>query len=172
MPKVSERGPKLTPSDATAAIVSFGGGLALSADGDTALIGGEGDDAGAGAAWVFERAAGTWAQSGPKLTVSGLSPGDSFGQSVALSADGTIALVAAGRDDNWTGAAWVFDRTGATWTPAAARLTARDERGQGFFGKSVALSAAGDTALIGGYGDDDGVGAAWIFGSWPGTTGG
>jgi hypothetical protein len=167
-----QQGPKLTPSDATAAVASFGSAVALSADGGTALVGGEGDDAGAGAAWVFDRTAGAWTQSGPKLTVAGLRPGDSFGQGVALSDDGRIALVAAGRDDNWTGAAWVFDRAGAAWTPGAAKLTARDERGQGFFGKSVALSGSGDTALIGGYGDANGLGAAWVFVSWPAATGG
>jgi len=30
-------------------------------------------------------------------------------------------------------------------------------------GCSVAVSADGNTALVGGYGDNDGVGAAWVF---------
>ncbi len=166
-----QQGSKLVPSDALGA-ASFGSGLALSADGDTALVGGEGDTGGAGAAWVFARSAGAWAQQGAKLTVSGGKAGDSFGQGVALSADGSIALIAAGRDGNGAGSAWVYARAGSSWTPAAAKLTANDERGPGYFGKSVALSAGGDTALIGGYGDDGGAGAAWVFVSWPAATAG
>jgi FG-GAP repeat len=60
----------------------------------------------------------------------------------------------------------VFARTGAVWTQML-KLTARDEVGAGLFGRGVALSAAGDTALVTGYGDADNVGAAWVFVSWP-----
>src|SRR5262249_8375213 len=141
-------------------------------DGDTALIGGGGGDAGAGGAWGFQRSAGAGGQSGPELTGAGPAPGGPLGQSGALSPPRAIAPVAARRAAHRTGAARVLGRPGATWTPAAARLTARDEDGQGFFGKSVALSAGGDMALIGGYGDEDGLGAAWVFASWPAATGG
>jgi hypothetical protein len=165
-----QQGPKLTPVDGSGE-ESFGSGLAVSADGNTALVGGEGDYGGRGAVWTFTRSGETWAQLGPKLTV-GVAAGSSFGQSVALSADGRVALVGAGRDGNGTGSAWVFARTGAAWTQLAAKLTARDEQAPGYFGKSVALSAAGDTALVGGYGDNGGAGAAWVFVSWPATDAG
>jgi len=46
--------------------------VALSADGNTALIGGP-DDGTAGAAWVFTRANSTWTQQGAKLVSSGAS---------------------------------------------------------------------------------------------------
>ena len=45
--------------------------VALSADGNTALIGGFGDNEGAGAAWVFTRSGATWTQQGEKLTAGG-----------------------------------------------------------------------------------------------------
>ncbi len=45
-----------------------------------------------------------------------------------------------------------------------AKLTATsDEAGAGSFGVSAALSADGNTALIGGYSDNANVGAAWVF---------
>ena len=46
----------------------FGASVALSSDGNTALIGGDGDNSGAGAAWVFTRSGGAWTQQGAKLT--------------------------------------------------------------------------------------------------------
>jgi hypothetical protein len=43
------------------------------------------------------------------------------------------------------------------------KLIASDEHGSGLFGLSVALSSDGNTALIGGEGDNGFVGAAWVF---------
>ena len=45
--------------------------MALSADGNTALIGGPGDNSYVGAAWVFTRSGSTWTQQGAKLTGGG-----------------------------------------------------------------------------------------------------
>ncbi len=194
--------------------------MALSSDGNTALIGGLVDNGGVGAAWVFTRSGSTWTQQGPKLTGSGEEIGaGEFGTSVALSADGNTALIGGYRDNGDVGAAWVFTRSGATWTQQGAKLTGSgeetgagefgDERGavlrrqhradrrprrqrqrrrgvgvhalgrdwtqqgakltgggeigEGEFGVSVALSSDGNTALIGGHGDNANVGAAWVF---------
>jgi hypothetical protein len=49
------------------------------------------------------------------------------------------------------------------WFPESAKLTARDETGAGYFGRYVARSADGNTALIGGFGDGYNTGAAWVF---------
>jgi hypothetical protein len=69
----------------------------------------------AGAAWVFTRRDGLWSQLGNKLTgsdaVRGTAPGavngSLQGKSVALSADGSTAIVG-GLGDSEVGAAWVF----------------------------------------------------------------
>jgi hypothetical protein len=175
----TQRGAKLTPSDASGK-AGFGFSVALSADGNTALVGGP-DDRECGAAWIFTRAGSTWTQRGAKLTPSDESGCSSFGWSVALSADGKTALIG-GPGDNASpvffcgcavGAAWIFTRTGSTWTQRGAKLTASDESGDGLFGDSVALSAKGDTAMIGGPLDgtpataelvrEFGNGAAWVF---------
>ncbi len=141
----------------------FGYHLALSSDGNTALIGGERDTGYVGAAWVFTRSGSTWTQQGAKLTGSGESGNGVFGDSVALSSDGNTALIGGPGDNGDVGAAWVFTRSGSTWTQQGAKLTGSGEIGKGFFGESAALSSDGNTALIGGLFDNGEVGAAWVF---------
>ena len=64
---------------------------------------------------------------GEKLTASGLSgPYGYVGMSVALSADGNTALIGAPADGEYTGAAYVFTRTGASWSQQGAKLTGSD----------------------------------------------
>ena len=83
---------------------------------------------------------------------------------MALSANGNTALIGGPTDNAGVGAAWVFTHSGAKWEQQGEKLTASgEESGEGHFGLSVALSAEGNTALIGGYGDNGGVGAAWVF---------
>ena len=67
--------------------------MALSADGNTALIGGPSDSGDVGAAWVFTRSGSTWTQQGPKLTGERRDRRAVFGSSVALSSDGNTALI-------------------------------------------------------------------------------
>jgi hypothetical protein len=159
----------------------FCASVALSSDGDTALIGAPGDDNGLGAAWVFTRSGATWTQQGPKLTGGEAAsdgaaeceieePGEEeeagecgFGKSVALSGDGETALVGGPGADGNLGAAWVFTRSGATWTQQGPALTGADEGLKGHFGRSVALSADGSTALVGAPADAGYKGAAWVF---------
>jgi hypothetical protein len=86
-----------------------GTSVALSADGNTAIIGGIGDNGGVGAAWVFTRSNGVWTQLGSKLIGTGSVGQAGQGGSVALSADGrSAAIVGGSSDDKLLGAAWVF----------------------------------------------------------------
>jgi hypothetical protein len=142
---------------------SFGSSVALSADGSTALIGGYSDGASAGAAWVFTRSGSTWKQQGEKLTGSGEVGESDFGSSVALSSDGNTAIIGGPRDNEGAGAAWVFTRSGSTWTQQGEKLTGSGEVGKGDFGDCVALSSDGSTALIGGLSDANDLGAVWVF---------
>ena len=128
----------------------FGCSVAIS--GDTALVGTPGEinnqSYGPGAAYVFTRSGTTWVQQA-KLTASDGADGDYFGYSVALSGD--TALVGAYGANGFEGAAYVFTRSGTTWTQQA-ELTDPDvgsisSPGGFYFGGAVALD--GDTALIG-----------------------
>jgi hypothetical protein len=145
----------------------FGISVALSADGNTALIGGSADDNFAGAAWVFIRKNGSWTEQ-QKLTgnnkghLEEIGVGD-FGSAVALSGDGNTGLVAAFGDNGSTGAVWVFIRKGDKWSDQQKLANPSSGRGRGQFGDEIALSGDGTTALIGDYAHDGGLGAAWVF---------
>ncbi len=150
----------------------FGYSVALSADGNTALVGAPYDEDGsryqgqAGAAFVFVHSGSKWEQQGSKLTGTGDEP-IYFGHSVALSANGNTALVGAyetavgGKESEGfdTGAAYVFTRTNSEWTQQQV-LTSGESEHYDEFGWSVALSGDGNTALIGGPGFG---GHAWFF---------
>jgi hypothetical protein len=80
----------------------------LSADGDTAIVGGFADEAGVGAASVFTRSDGHWT---PDKKLMGIGAVGQTAPSVALSADGSIVMVGGPNDNGGIGAAWVFTRT-------------------------------------------------------------
>jgi hypothetical protein len=138
-----------------------GSSVALSADGKTALVGGPSDDAEVGAVWVFVRGANGFTQEGGKLVGTGRSGASQQGTSVAVSSDGTTALVGGAGDASGLGATWVFTKIAGVWSQQGAKLvgavaTATDEQGA-----SVALSGSGATALVGAPGS--GVGGAFVF---------
>src|SRR5262249_58832076 len=85
------------------------------------------------------------------------------GQSVALSADGTAAIVGGYADNTFAGAAWVFTRSGGVWTQQGGKLVGSGAVGSANQGISVALSAHGNTAIVGGPGDNCNARAAWGF---------
>jgi hypothetical protein len=177
----SQQGDKLVTNDPTVGS-GLGTSLALSADGTTVLIGGAFDNNYFGAAWVFTRNGGSWTQQGSKLVGSDAQgPGVFQGGAVALSTDGNTALVGGDLDNNCLGAAWVFTRSGATWTQQGSKLVANNSAGflpnSCFFfiggqGAAVALAGDGNTAVIGAPGacDQDCAGAAFVFrrtgGAW------
>jgi len=141
---------------------SQGASVGVSADGNTAIVGGPSDNRTTGAAWVFARSGDAWTQQGSKLVGSGagkppLPPGQ--GMSVAVSADGTTAIVG-----GWgTEAAWVFARSGSVWAQQGKKLIGTGAVGNARQGTSVALSADGNTAIVGGGSDNGKTGAAWVF---------
>jgi hypothetical protein len=138
--------------------------VALSADGNTAIVGGPFDNAGVGAAWVFTQSGGVWTAGGTKLPLGSGAVGIAEqGASVALSADGSTAIVGGDGDNSGAGAAWVFTRSGSVWTQQGPKLVGSGAVGAAEQGQSVALSADGNTAIVGGYGDNSDAGAAWVF---------
>ena len=159
----------------------FGAAIAMSADGSTLAVaaveedgngtGTSGDPANnaasnAGAVYVYVRAASGWTQQA-YLKASNSGAGDGFGHALALSADGTtLAVGAPGEDSSTTtinsvsnnsasdaGAAYVFTRTGTTWTQQAY-VKASNAGADDAFGASVSLSADGSTLAVGAPGED------------------
>jgi hypothetical protein len=159
----TQLGAKLVGGEEEGDAGRFGYSVALSSEGNTALIGARSDDADAGAAWVFTRSGSTFTQQGAKLTGAEDGGESEFGYSVALSAEGTAALIGGPRDSSHTGAAWLFTRSGSTWTEQGMKRLGREEVDNAWFGSSVALSGDGTTALVGGPREDQKAGAAWVF---------
>src|SRR5439155_3038298 len=141
--------------------------MALSADGNTAIVGGWSDNSKTGAAWVFTRSGGIWTQQGKKLVGTDALGSARQGMSVALSADGNTAIVGGPGDNPWdrsvpfglgaTGAAWVFTRSGGVWTQQGDKLVGTGAVASARQGTSVALSADGNIAIVGGVAEDGGV---------------
>ena len=102
-------------------------------------------------------------EQGPKLVGTGaLGPSASQGWSVSLSHDGTTAIAGAPGDNN-LGAAWVFTRLRGVWSQQAKLFGTPIIGASVLQGISVSLSGDGNTAIVGGYADNDETGAAWVF---------
>lgn len=149
-------------------------GTSVGISGDYAVVGARFADPGMlgnrGAAYVFHRIGATWGEQQKLIATDGLAQ-DQFGISVAISGDtavvGAYFNEPAGMpvaDNN--GSAYVFVRSGTTWTQQA-QLTASDSSQGDFFGWSVAISGA--TVIVGAYQDEptmnvnDNHGAAYVF---------
>ncbi len=165
-------------------------GHAVALDGDTLVVGAWDEDSGSsgingnqsdnsgndiGAVYVFVRSGGIWTQQA-YLKASNPDDIDTFGTSVAISGN-TIVVGAQGEDSNATGvngnqsddsvaqagAAYVFVRSGTTWTQQAYLKSST--AGFNNFGNSVAID--GNTIAIGAEGEDSA--SAGINGSETGT---
>ena len=159
----SQQGNKLVGTGAIGSSAQ-GSFVSLSADGNTAIVGGSGDSTGVGAVWVFRRSGGVWNQQGNKLVGAGAVGRYIYqGASVSLSADGNTAIVGGPGDSSGVGAVWVFTRSGGVWNQQGNKLVGTGVIGPVFQGISASLSADGNTAIVGGYGDNSDEGAVWVF---------
>ncbi len=151
---------ELTASDGARRYM-FGASVAISDNGGVILVGSPVYNGNRGAVYVFTRTGLGWVQT-VKLTAPAPVAGDTFGTSVALSADGRTALVGSPEHGAGPGAAYVFNRGPHGWTQTA-RLTAADGMANDFLGDSVALSPDGHTAVAGAVGRSSAAGAAFLF---------
>ncbi len=158
---------KLTASDGMISD-QFGGTVGI--DGDTVIVGAGADDVQAvdddrGSAYVFVRSGMTWTQQ-QKLTSADGGVGDEFGRAAAISGD--TVVVGAPFSQNgmgqFLGAAYIFVRSGMTWTQQQ-KLAASDGGDGDEFGRAVTISS--DTVGIGAHTDNIGMnndqGSAYVF---------
>jgi hypothetical protein len=131
---------------------------------------------GSGALYIFARQGADWSQQA-YIKASRSEASDQLGYSVALSEDGNTVAVGVGDDacltpgvdspgcDNdsppqrgavniWVGAAYVFARTGTTWTEQAF-VKASNPRPYNSFGAKLALSGDGNTLAVSAYLEDN-----------------
>ncbi|BEP58590.1 hypothetical protein GmRootV118_58340 [Variovorax sp. V118] len=163
VPSVQEAIGYFKPSSGAAGHMEFGRAMAVSRDGNWMVVGAAGT--GAGFVELYSRRSGQWAFE-TRLTASNADTGDAFGTSVAISEDGSAVLVGAtgesssavnvggNKFDNviaGAGAAYVFERSGSTWTEAAYLKSGFALMNENF-GLNVALSADGSIAWVSGNG--------------------
>ena len=148
----------LQPAAETDEHDSFGSATAIS--GNTMVIGAfnaDGNEVGAGAAFVFEKVGNNWVQTAKLFAADGkaepvpLFPGDfrsdSLGLAVAISADAnTIIAGAPGHNHNGkqanAGAVYVFQRTNDAWSQVA-ELLSPNPNGQDNFGSMPGFGGIG-----------------------------
>jgi len=159
----TQQGPKLVGSGSVGSPVYQGKSVAISSDGNTAVVGGYGDNGYTGAVWVFIRSGGVWAQQGTKLVGTDAVGNSRLGFSVALSSDGNTIIVGGDGDNGFVGAIWIFTRSGGVWTQQGTKHVGTGASGASHQGWSVAVSPDGNTALTGGPFDNSSAGAIWIF---------
>lgn len=102
-----------------------GTSVSLSSDGDIVSIGGNNDDSGNGAVWIFTRTAGVWTQQGAKLTGAGATAASGQGISTLLTTNngGFPRLIfGAWLHNALTGTIFVFDSNGMAWTQVGGPL--------------------------------------------------
>ena len=149
----------ISPTDASDGD-SFGGAVALSADGKTLAVGALYDDVSGnkdqGSVTVYGRSGKSWTEEKVLVSDTGNAE-DWFGYSVALSADGnTLAVGAVYADVNGNkdqGAVSVFARSGGAWSLQKTLNISGGTAGD-LFGYAVALSADGSTLAVGAISDD------------------
>lgn len=152
---------KIIASDtASQAGANFGSSVAISGDNNYIVIGsylaGSSDT---GAAYVYYNNNGHWEEQA-KLVASNAVAGDWFGCAVDITANGDRIIVGAQHanalpynQDN-SGAAYIFQRSGTTWTEEVY-ISGGNGGSNDYFGNSVAINDDGTVIFIGAYGDDD-----------------
>ena len=146
----------------------FGYSVALNNDATYLVVGARSESTSPltdqGAAYVFTRSGTTWTQQA-KLLANDAASSDLFGYSVSINNIGDTILVSTIQKAD-QGAAYVFTRSGTTWTQQAKLLSSDIASGDGF-GSCVSLDGTGDYAIIGASGDDispnTNCGSAYIF---------
>jgi hypothetical protein len=142
---------KVTASDGAA---SDQFGVAVSINGDYAIVGAHYEDyrgSNSGSAYIFKRSGDTWSQE-TKITALDGYENDHFGYSVDI-ADEYAIVGSYDSDTNGinAGSAYIFKRSGTTWTQAA-KLISEDLGANDCFGQAVSIS--GDYAIVSGYSHD------------------
>jgi hypothetical protein len=133
----------------------FGTSVAIS--GSTVVVGADGENYQAGAVYVFTRSGTAWSQQA-ELTASDAAEDNFFGYSVALSNSNLV--VGSNGNNTFTGAAYMFTRSGTAWSQQA-EVTPADGVTFGYFGNTVAIS--GSTAVVSANSSTPGTGAAYVY---------
>jgi hypothetical protein len=136
----------------------------VSADGSMVITGAPSDNSSTGAVFVYAKnSSGYFVQQGPKL-VGTNSTASEQGITIALSADGTTLAVGGIYDSSFVGATWVYAKNASGYfVQQGPKIVGSGYIGAPRQGYSLALSSDGSILAVGGYYDNTGPGATWVF---------
>jgi hypothetical protein len=147
--------------------------VVISGDGSTVAAGTPVDDVtGFGSVCIYNISANPFTVY-PCITINATVYGGSaadFGQSVALSHDGYTLAVGAPQLTSAIGGTFLFTNNGTQWIQTQAVLVGSSDVGAAQQGVSVSMSYDGKTFAVGGFEDNSGIGATWVFGIVPTPT--
>ncbi len=122
---------------------------ALSADGNTALLGYESfpvNGVASGTAFFYSRTNGVWTLQS-QVTPLNLDAGSNFGSSVGLSADGNTAIISAPGSNSYKGNAFIYSRSGTAWS-LQTTLNPQGNLLSSQFGGVIGISNDGNTVFV------------------------
>lgn len=124
----------------------YGWSVSLAGDGKTAVVGAKGLSS-RGKVYIYTRNGNVWTK---QTDIPGESFGDSFGESVSLSADGNMVMIGAymkSQQFTQQGFVYVYSRSASQWKQTA-KFSATDKNIYDRFGAFVDISGDGNTAVI------------------------
>ena len=147
-------------------------GVSLNSDGSYLAIGSYNSNSKRGQFYVWTRSGSTWTQQQGPILASDATNGDNFGQSIQISPDSNYIVVGAPEEESGgtnAGAAYIFSRSGSTWTQQA-KIISSDIQAEDRFGEGVCIDNNGSYVVIGASRESGGAGdpityagAAYIF---------
>ena len=168
----------LTGTYATQTSDDFGFSIATSSDAKTIVVGAPNDEIlgladSSGVGYVYDRVGNSFNQVGILTGLYSTQGGDTFGYSVAMSADGKKIMVGAYQDEipgvtplN-SGIVYIFNRVGNTFNRVGILTGSYAVDGVDYFGYSVATSADGKSIIVGARDDSlvlgDNNGLVYVF---------
>ena len=128
----------------------FGSAVSLSAGGDIVAVSAprnDGNGSDAGHVRVYQNIAGNWTQIGQDI--DGEAADDRSGESVSLSANGSILAIGSVRNEAWAGDVRVYQNVSGNWTQIGEDIVGENQSDQS--GCSVSLNATGNILAIGAF---------------------
>jgi hypothetical protein len=138
---------------------SMGFAVALDSEGVTAFVGAPFANSDTGSTWVFGYIGGTWIEIGSPLVDSGASY---EGNKVQTNSAGTLLVIGEENDNSGVGGASIWALSAGSWVKKES-LLGTGYTGDSGQGSSVAMSSNGSVVAVGGYYDNSGAGAMWVF---------
>ena len=133
---------------------TIGGEVSINSDGTYIAISNDSHSSGVGAVHVFTRSGSTWTEQATLTASPALPAGNNFGSRTSINSDGTYIVAGSGFEDSGKGAAYVFTRSGSTWTQQQRIQSSDIQNSDNFSYAGVTISGDATTIAIGASNED------------------